>query len=177
MDAIAPNTLSRFTQLLAQDDPEELLQELMVVICEELSCDRCFLFLRNPCTRRGIVTHCACMKPKWQDLTGATWLEDEEIETTDPLMAIAFRTEEPVFVSDIETASPEVVNQNYEREQFGHRALIHLPIYQQEQLVAILEPCVFGHSREWNKGDRQLIQWLQEKIRPIIATYSQSREP
>lgn len=49
-----------------------------------------------------------------------------------------------MFVDDVETAGAEVVNLPYEREVFGHRTLIHAPVYQNGQLYGILEPCVFG---------------------------------
>lgn len=86
----------------------------------------------------------------------------------DPLMAIAFRTPEAVFVEDIETAGAEVLNLDYEREGFGHRALIHAPIYYDGELYGILEPCVFGQPRAWTERDRQITALVQEKVGNLI---------
>ncbi|HEY9643335.1 MAG TPA: GAF domain-containing protein [Coleofasciculaceae cyanobacterium] len=137
---------------------------LMPALCQALACDRCFLYLRQPQTGQGRITHCYSRSPEYANLVGATWIEEGDVAAKDPLMAIAFRTAEAVFVEDIETAAADVVNVAYEREGFGHRALIHAPIYYEGQLYGILEPCVFGHPRTWTASDRQITALVQEKL-------------
>jgi len=102
---------------------------LMPALCSVMKCDRCFLYIRNPQTAQGRITHCYSHSPDFPNLVGANWVEEGDIAAKDPLMAIAFRVPEAVFVDDIETAGAEVVNLPYEREVFGHRALIHAPVY------------------------------------------------
>jgi GAF domain-containing protein len=144
-----------------------LCAALMPLLCQVLDCDRCFLYVRNPQTAQGRITHCYSRSPEYPDLTGSTWIEEGDVTAKDPLMAIAFRTAEAVFVEDIETAG-EIVNLAYEQEGFGHRALIHAPIYQDGQLYGILEPCVFGHPRAWTESDRQITAFVQEKLGCLI---------
>jgi GAF domain-containing protein len=104
-------------------------------------------------------------------MTGMDWIEEGDIAAKDPLMAIAFRTPEAVFVEDIETAGPNIVNLGYERKEFGHRALIHAPICYENSLFGILEPCVFETPRVWTEGDRKVISEIQEKLGPLVAVY------
>ncbi len=154
-----------------EQDPNALFTALMPTLCETLSCDRCFLYLRNPKTTQGAITHCYSRSAEFADLTGLTFIEEGEIAANDPLMALAFRTPEAVFVDDIETVSEAVVNVVYEREAFGHRALIHAPIYHEGQLYGILEPCVFKHSREWTSYDRSIIDLVQQRSAPVAFQY------
>jgi GAF domain-containing protein len=152
-------------------DPDTLFRKLMPALCQMLDCDRCFLYLRDPVRRQGQITHCYSRSSNFPDLTGSTSIEADDIETVDPLMAIAFRTPEPVFVEDIETAGAEIVNLDYERKAFGHRALIHVPLYWQGKLYGILEPCVFDAPRAWTADNRAVIAWLQEKLAPFAFAY------
>ena len=41
------------------------------------------------------------------------------IPKEDPLFAAALRTEPSIFVEDVETASPEIVNLAFEQQTFG----------------------------------------------------------
>jgi GAF domain-containing protein len=144
---------------------------LMPALCQVWHCDRCFLYLRNPQTGQGRITHCWGTSPEWADLSGSDWLEEGDIASKDPLMAIAFRTAEPVFVEDIETAGSEIVNLDYERDVFRHRALIHVPLYYDDLLYGILEPCVFQQPRVWTEGDRRITIQIQAKLAPLVAAY------
>ncbi|MGB3492575.1 MAG: GAF domain-containing protein [Elainellaceae cyanobacterium] len=159
---------------VAASDPDTALTNAMELLCQLLACDRCFLYLRDPDTRQGRVTHCYSIDIRWADLRGAAWIESDNIETKDPLMAIAFRTAEPVFVEDIETASADVINLDYERKEFGHRALVHAPIYGDGRLIGILEPCMFEQPREWTEADRELVAIAQEALTPIVLSYLES---
>lgn len=159
------------TIFAVEQDPNVVFTVLMSALCEALQCDRCFLYLRNPKTNRGTITHCYSRCSEFADLTGSTFIEAET--ATDPLMVMAFRTPEAVFIEDIETANIEVVDVTYEREVFGHRALIHAPIYYNNQLYGILEPCVFGYPREWTDDDRSIINFVQPRAAIVASNYLQ----
>lgn len=88
-----------------------------------------------------------------------------------PLMAIAFRTLEAVFVDDIETAESAAVHLAYERELFKHRALIHAPIYWNGQLYGIGEPCVFQEARAWTEFNQAIIGSVQTRLAPLTFQY------
>jgi GAF domain-containing protein len=152
-------------------DLDAVFAALMPALCEAWRCDRCFLYLRNPQTGQGRITHCWGTSPEWADLSGSDWLEEGDIASKDPLMAIAFRTAEPVFVEDIETAGPEIINLDYERDVFQHRALIHAPLYHEGLMYGILEPCVFKQPRVWTEGDRRITTEIQAKLSPLAAAY------
>ncbi|MBE9181792.1 GAF domain-containing protein [Oculatella sp. LEGE 06141] len=162
----------RLESVFATDQSlDALLTALMPAICDVLACDRTFLYLRNPETGHGSVTHCFCADPQWDNLAGASWIEADDIADTDPLMAIAFRTAEAVFVDDIETGGPALVNLAYEQESFKHRALIHAPIYNNGHLFGILEPCVFDLPRIWTDENRRIIAALQERMGSLAEKY------
>jgi GAF domain-containing protein len=152
-------------------EPNAIFEALMPALGETLTCDRCFLLLRDPQNKIQKVTHCWRDSPRWPDLTGLIWSEEAELAQKDPLMAIAYRTPEAVFVEDIETAGPRIVNLTYEQEEFGHRALIHAPIYHAGRLFGILEPCVFKTPRVWTKNDRQVTALVQKKLGPLAEAY------
>jgi hypothetical protein len=77
----------------------------------------------------------------------------------------------PVFVEDVETASPEVVNLAFEQKHFGHRALIHAHLCQDDMLWGILQPAVFGQARVWSEFDRSVIAQVTQKITPLAVAY------
>ena len=159
-------------KILSEDnEPDAVFTALMPALCEVLQCDRCFLYLRNPQTCVGKITHCWVEDSKWRDLTGSDWVEETELVENDPLMAIAFRTPSAVFVEDILTAGSETLNLAFEQEYFGHRALIHAPVYQDGQLFGIVEPCIFETSRLWTEQDRFIIATVQMRIGPLAADY------
>lgn len=155
-------------------DPDAIFAALLPALCEVLDCDRCFFYFRNPHTHEGTITHCYRRDPKWDDLTSPDWKPEGNIIDIDPLFAIAFKTPESVYVDDIETAGPEVVNLEFEQQDYKHRALIHTPIYHDGLMYGILEPCVFDHPRVWTESDRQIIDLLQEKLGPLAVDYLHS---
>lgn len=169
INPVLPTILEKI--LSESSGPDAVFSALMPALCEVLQCDRCFLYLRNPQTCVGKITHCWVQDSKWQDLTGSDWIKETELVENDPLMAIAFRTSEAVFVKDILTASSETLNLAFEQEYFGHRALIHAPIYQDGQVFGIVEPCIFETSRVWTEQERFIIATVQDKIGPLAAAY------
>jgi hypothetical protein len=97
--------------------------------------------------------------------------EPESLSKEDPLFAAALRTDASVFVEDVETASPEVVNRDFEAENFGHRALVHAHLCQDGSLWGVLQPCVFGQPRVWSEFDRFVMNQVTERITPLAVTY------
>lgn len=155
----------------ANQEADAVFTALMPALCNAMKCDRCFLYIRHPPTQQGCITHCYSRNPDFPNLAGANWIEEGDIAAKDPLMAIAFRTPEAVFVDDIETAGVEVVNLLYEQQVFGHRALIHAPVYQNGHLYGVLEPCVFEHPRVWTKSDRSLTAFVQDRLGSLVVSY------
>ena len=153
-------------------EPDAVFAALMPALCEVLQCDRCFLYLRNPQKKIGKVPYCWRSSPQYPDVTNSEWNEEpESLPKEDPLFAAALRTEESIFVEDVETASPEVVNRAFEQKHFGHRALIHAHLCQDGLLWGILQPCVFGKPRVWTEFDRSVITQVEKKITPLAVAY------
>ncbi len=164
----------KITKLFNADTtPHETLSALIPALGEALACDRCLLFLRHPGTGMSRMTHGWTAKPEyalqredhgWQPQS-PTLIHD------DPMFAEALRNPEALFIDDIENADPALVDASYELKHFGHRALVHAPIYHDGGMYGILEPCVFARSRHWSDADRALVAGVQEKISPIVAAY------
>ena len=165
-----------FENILAMhNEPDVVFSTLLPALGEVLQCDRCFLYLRNPQTKLGKITDCWRRSDRVPKLTDPDWkAEPASLPHEDPLFAAALRTEPSIFVEDVETASPEVVNRDFERENFGHRALIHAHLCHEGQLWGILQPCVFEQPRIWTKSDRSIITQLEPKIAPLAVAYVKS---
>jgi GAF domain-containing protein len=155
----------------SQHDLDTVFLKLMQVLCDEFNCDRCFLYLRNPQTQEGTITHCYSRDSRWKDMTSPDWASEGNVAELDPLFATALQTIDPVYVDDIETAGPDVLNLEFEREGFGHRALIHAPIYYDDQMFGILEPCVFEQPHHWTERDRQITAFVQAQLSSKVVTY------
>lgn len=163
------------TLLTSDRSPAALFSALMPLLCEELQCDRCFLYLRNPQTRMGKVPFCHVRNPQAPHLTDPDWKpEPEGLPEEDPMFAAALRTAASIFVEDVETAGPDILNRDFERENFGHRALIHCHLCQDGQLWGVLQPSVFGQSRVWTERDRTLIAHVETRIAPLAVAYVKS---
>jgi GAF domain-containing protein len=153
-------------------DPDAIFTAILPLIGEVLQCDRCFLYLRNPQTKLAKVAYCWRRNPEIPDITDLHWrLDPESLPQEDPLFAAALRNDPSVYVEDIETASPEVVNQEFERQYMGHRALIHAHLCHNHQLWGILQPAVFGRTRVWLECDRAFVTQLENKLTPLAVTY------
>ncbi|PSB17028.1 GAF domain-containing protein [filamentous cyanobacterium CCP1] len=154
-------------------EPEALFNALLPEICQTLQTDRCFLVVRHPDSRM-YRNFCWRSSPDFPDLTTAGWEQEQEWEQDDPMFAAALRTESSIFVEDIETAPATVLNREFERENFGHRALVHAHLCHTERLWGILQPCIFNHPRSWSEADRHLINHLIAALTPIVVQYVQS---
>ncbi len=152
--------------------PDAVFSNLLPALGEVLQCDRCFLYLRHPQTQIGKVVYCWCRSCEYPDVTDSNWKQEpKSLALEDPLWAAAMRTEASIFVEDVETASPLVVNKDFERKNFGHRALVHAHLCCDGQLWGILQPSVFGQPRVWTESDRCIIATVTEKLTPLAVTY------
>ncbi len=169
------------TILTTDSEPDAVFRALLPALGEVLQCDseagrtsvhRCFLYLRNPQTKIGKIAYCWRRSDRYPDVTDAQWkAEPDSLPQEDPLFAAALRTAPSIFVEDVETANPEVVNRDFERKNFGHRALIHSHLCQDGLLWGILQPCVFEQPRVWTEFDRFVIEWVEKKITPLAIAY------
>jgi GAF domain-containing protein len=165
-----PEVLSKI--FATHSTPDAVFSALLPALVEVLQCDRCFLYLYSAPTKIGKIAYCWSRSPEYPDVTAPDWKQEPEfLPLEDPLFAAALRTEDSIFVEDVETASPEVVNVDFERKNFGHRALIHAHLCQDGQLWGILQPCVFGKPRVWTDFDRSVIASVTEKITPLAVDY------
>lgn len=160
-------------KILGDDStPDAVFSALLPALGEVLQCDRCFLYLRHPQTHIGKVAYCWRRSPQYPDVTDSDWKEEpESLALEDPLWAAALRTEASIFVEDVETASPVVVNLAFEQKHFGHRALVHAHLCFDGLLWGILQPCVFGQPRVWTESDRSIVTIVTEKITPLAVAY------
>lgn len=154
--------------------PAERLQLALDLIGPHLLVDRCFLYVRDPAQERGRIafvwrknTDVPDPRHDWQDDTGGLPQED-------PLFRAALATQPSVYVEDVLLAGPEVLNQDFERRTFGHRALVHAHITESAQLWGILQPCVFDVPRPWTAADREYIEGAIPLFMPVIQGYIRS---
>jgi len=157
----------------SHSQPEALFSALLPVLCDVLQTDRCFLEVRNPYTRMH-QNICWCSNPDLPNTSTQGWQPEQEWEKEDPMFAAALRLENAIFVEDVETAAPTVLNQEFERKYFGHRALVHAHMGQDGLLWGILQPCIFGQPRIWSQFDRTVINQVTELLTPIVIHYVQT---
>lgn len=153
--------------------PDALLGALMPVLSKALDCDRCVLFLRDPGTQKSRATHAWARKPEFalaREDTG--WqVESPTLATEDPMFGEALHNPVALYIEDVTTAEPALVNAEFELEHFKHRALVHAPIYHDGLMYGILEPCVIGAPRAWTDADRETVALVQKRIAPAVAAY------
>jgi GAF domain-containing protein len=155
--------------------PDALFTALLPAVGKFLECDRCFLYLHNPENNLGRVAFCWIRIPDIPVVYNEEWAaQTSSVTDEDPMFAAALRAEPSIFVEDVETADSQVVNRQFEQENFGHRALIHAHIRQDNQLWGILQPCIFDHPRIWTEYEREVINNLVQKITPFAVSYVKS---
>jgi GAF domain-containing protein len=173
MQAISSHLLpDEFEHLLRADiAPGIVLEQLLPLVAEALQADRCFLYLRDPGKEKGRIEFCFCRNPAVPDVKEPEWKNDtKELPLEDPLFAAALRAKPSIYIEDVETADPAVLNRAFEAKTFGHRALIHAHITDNGQLWGILQPAIFGKRHEWTLEDHQLIEYLLPRmLRPVMA--------
>lgn len=164
---------ARFQRVLSADDqPDDAFNNLLLLLGELLDCDRCFLYLRNPQSKMGKITHCWVRNDQYPNMLGGDWqLEPEELAKEDPLFAAALLGKSSVYVEDVNNTSPDIVNRVFEEKNFGHRALIHAHLRQDGTLWGILQPCIFGRPRVWTASEGELMGRTIQKMIPLAIAY------
>lgn len=161
-------------RLAAGHDPAEILHDVVQCVGEALNADRCFLYVRQPDLERGRTAFCwrrneqvpdkNTIQPHWQPDTTTLPAED-------PLIRAGLAMKPSVYVDDVDTAASDVLNRDFERETFGHRALIHAHIQKDNKLWGILQPCMFGKPRHWTDGEKAQIEAILPRLQPVIEVY------
>jgi GAF domain-containing protein len=160
--------------LAAGHSPADTLHSVVESVGTALNADRCFLYVRQPDNGRGRTAFCwrkneevpdkNTIQPDWQPDT-------TELPAEDPLIRAGLAMKPSVYVDDVETASPGVLNRKFEEETFGHRALIHAHIQQDNKLWGILQPCMFGRPRHWTDEEKTQIEAVLPRLQPVIEAY------
>lgn len=158
-------------ELSLEQSLDERLMALMQALCWVWRCERCFLCLRDPETSLTRITHSHCNRPDRDSLLEPNWTLEDEAILSDPLMVLAFQSPEAVYIEDVETADPSLINLAYEQQVFKSRALIHAPIYAQGRLYGILEPCMFDQPKTWTERDRWVTVQMQMQLAPLVLQY------
>lgn len=153
-------------------DLDAFFTKLVAELGESLQCDRCFLYLRHPATKLGRVPFCWVRSAEIPAVYDQQWKpEPESLASEDPMFAAALRCAPSIFVEDVEAADPQVLNPQFEQENFGHRALVHGHLCHEGQLWGVLQPCVFGRPRVWADAERSAIAEAIAQITPAAIEY------
>lgn len=150
---------------------EVTLQKAVEKIGRYLGADRCFLYVRQPDQQRGRTAFQWRRNETIPDTIQPDWQADTtDLPKEDPLIRAGLNMQPSVYVDDVEKASPNVLNRDFEQRTFGHRALIHAHVQADGQLWGILQPCVFGQPRQWSPNERAYIEkQLPGLLAPIQA--------
>lgn len=141
----------------------------------ELETDRAFVYMRNPETRQVGYTHLFTTLSNWGGLPLGHWSDERPLDRiSDPLLRSAYQSDAAHFIDDIETAPPGKLNLALERSYFGHRALIHAPLYSGGIFFGILETAVRNRPRQWEPEARALIVWLQPRMAELCRDFLSS---
>jgi GAF domain-containing protein len=151
---------------------ELIFSALMPALGKFLNCDRCFLYLRDPQTCLGRVAFCWVRSDIIPMVYDESWKhESKSLIIEDPMFAAALQTEPSIFIEDVEATDAKILSQSFEKKSFGHRALIHAHLCQDNQLWGILQPCVFTDARSWTQEERQVMNQITQIITPIAVEY------
>ncbi len=152
--------------------PDQTLNEVVETVGTVLNAERCFLYVRQPGQQHGRIAFCWRKDETIPDVIQPDWQPDTtDLPREDPLFRAAIEGRPSVYVDDVETAGPEVLNQEYEHKTFGHRALIHAHIQRDGQLWGILQPCLFIGPRTWTEIEKTHIEAILPRLQPVIAAY------
>lgn len=147
------------------------INQLLEQVGQYLQADRCFLYVRDPAAGKGRIAFC-WRKSNLVPNPMHDWQTDTtDLPKEDPLFRAALACQPSVFVEDVETAPPTVLNRRFEHQTFGHRALIHAHITETGQLWGILQPCTFGRPRHWAPQERAWIETMLPQFLPLIQEY------
>jgi GAF domain-containing protein len=153
--------------------PDEILTALMPALARALNCERCVMFLRDPKTNRGRAVHRWASKPAFElRREDRGWQPNPpNLADEDPMYGEALVNPEALYIEDIETAGPAVLDVAYERKYFRHRALVHAPVYHEGELYGVLEPSAMEQPRRWTAADKALIAAVQKRLGPVVAAF------
>lgn len=153
--------------------PEKVLYDVVRLVGEALHADRSFLCVRNPDTRRSRIAFVWRRDESVPDVRPEhrEWVDETPLPTEDPLYAAALAGRPSVYVDDVQTAPPDVLNRAFEARTFGHRALAHAHVVENGVLWGILQPCVFGQPRRWSPAERAWLESLLSRLAPIIRAF------
>ena len=163
-------------QLLEQLDlsqpPAAILEQTLPVLGQQLQCDRVFIYLRAPRQHVGECPSAGVAMTTFPWFTTPSGSPNPAgCPGKTPCLPPPCGGKPSLFINDVEMADPKQVNRNFERQTFGHRALIHAHLYQKNRLWGILQPCIFDHSRQWTREDRLLIKGVVNWLTPVAAEY------
>ncbi len=160
-------------------DPDALIGCLMEVYGRAVGADRCLMFLYEPGKGLSRRTHAWQARPEWALARRSDAWEPlpPDLPRQDPMFAMALHDPEALYIDDVTTADPGLVNGAYELEHFGHRSLIHAPLLENGQLYGILEPCAMARPRAWTDADKAVTAWTQERLLPVARRYIAAHGP
>jgi len=154
--------------------PTATINQLLEQIGTHLQVDRCFLYVRDPAAGMGRIAFCWRKNDVVPNPIHDWQADTTDLPEEDPLFRAALACRPSVFVEDVETAAPDVLNRDFEHQTFGHRALIHAHITENGQLWGILQPCTFGRPRYWTPQERVWIEGMLPHFLPLIQEYISS---
>ena len=147
---------------------DKTLYEAMKVVGETLNADRCFIYVRQPDQERGRIAFCWRKDGSIPDVVQPDWQPDTtDLPQEDPLFRSALDSTKVIYVDDVKTAGPGVLNEAFENKTFGHRALIHAPIHGTESCGEFYNPA-FLDSRASGPTKKK------RRLKPSCPSYSQS---
>lgn len=157
------------------DQAAIIFPAVLAFLGAQLQCDRCFLYLRHPATRLGKVPYCWCRHDDIPIVLDNHWKpEPANLPNEDPMFAAALQCAPSIFVEDVETTNPDILDRTFEQANFGHRALVHAHLCHEGQLWGVLQPCRFNHPRVWTTRDRDLIATATAALLPFAIAYTQA---
>ncbi|MBC8084920.1 MAG: GAF domain-containing protein [Hymenobacter sp.] len=162
---------SLLVTIATAEAPAATLDRVVEQVGQYLRADRCFLYVRNPAAGQGRIAFCWRKNEAVPNPIHAWQADTTELPEQDPLFRAALAARPSVFVEDVETATPDVLNREFEHQTFGHRALIHAHITDDGQLWGILQPCVFGQPRHWTPQERAAVEAVLPLLVPVIQAY------
>ncbi|MDB5243247.1 MAG: hypothetical protein JWP57_3872, partial [Spirosoma sp.] len=99
--------------------PADALNQVVQYVGTALNADRCFLYVRQPDQARGRSAFCwrkndqgpdkNTIQPDWQPDT-------TDLPAEDPLIRAGLTMKPSVYIDDVETAAPDVLNRQFEEE-------------------------------------------------------------
>jgi len=156
----------------------QAMADFLAGLGQLLRCDRVFLYVRNPNAAMGRVPFCWRAQSSVPTIYDPAWKpEPSSLAVEDPMFAAALNAQPSIFVDDVERAGPEVLNREFERKTFGHRALVHAHLCSEQMLWGVLQACIFDTPRAWSQSDRHLIDQAVAWLTPLTLEYVQAHYP